>query len=58
MVFLHLDEFEKQYGLKMDYTVILKEKSRLEVVVSREQLGSFQSLAHLMEAITKLEASD
>lgn len=55
MVFLHRDEFEKQYNSIMEYPVILKESDDLEVAISKEQLASYSSLNHLIEAVRQLE---
>ncbi|MBT8347195.1 MAG: hypothetical protein KJO28_12930 [Desulfofustis sp.] len=54
MEFLHLDEFEKKYGMKHSYPVILKQSSQVEVVLSREQLGHLTSVDDLILAIKSL----
>lgn len=56
MVFLHRDEFEKQYDAKVEYPAILREGDSLEIAISKEKLASFSSLASLMDAVRELEA--
>ena len=51
MEFLHRDEFEKKYGMKHSYPVILKQASQVEVALSREQLGQLTSLDDLIHII-------
>lgn len=55
MVFLHRDEFEEKYNRTMEYPVILKENESLEVAISKEQLASYSSLNHLIEAVRQIE---
>ncbi|MEE4243702.1 MAG: hypothetical protein V2I36_19745 [Desulfopila sp.] len=55
MEFLHRDEFEERYDLKMEYPLVLKKSESLEVVLSRDQLASFSSLEDLIEAVGRLE---
>lgn len=55
MVFLHRDEFEQQYKVKMEYPVILQEANSLEVAIPRERFASFTSLNNLMDAIKELD---
>lgn len=55
LVFLHRDEFEKRYGTAFDYPVILLEGEGLEVVVDREELSGFTTLAELMARVGELE---
>ena len=55
MEFLHRDEFEQIYNERMDYPVVLKENGTLEVVISRDRLGSIGSLDELITEIEKLE---
>lgn len=57
MIFLHRDEFEKQYATTREYPVVLEEKESLKVVITRDQLGSYASLGELIGAIKKLEAA-
>ncbi len=54
MEFLHRDEFEKKYGMKHSYPVILKQASQVEVVLSREQLGQLTSVDDLILSIKSL----
>ena len=54
MEFLHRDEFEKKYGMKYDYPVILTQSSQVEVALSREQLGHLTSVDDLILAIKGL----
>ncbi len=55
MVFLHRDEFEKEYMQKFDYPVILEQNNSLKVVISKDALSSFTSLENLIEAVEHLE---
>ena len=57
MVFLHRDEFEEQYGQKMDYPVILKETGSLEIAITKEQMASLSSLSGLIKAVRELETA-
>ena len=54
MEFLHRDEFEKKYGMKHAYPVILKQASQLEVALSREQLSHLTSLDDLILSVKSL----
>jgi hypothetical protein len=56
MEFLHRDEFEAKYGLKLPCPVILKESGggKLEVLIAAERLESFKSLDELIEAVQAL----
>jgi len=58
MEFLHRDEFEDKYGLKLPCPVILKGSApgSLGVVIPRERLDSFKSLDELIEAVQSLHA--
>lgn len=55
--FLHRDEFEGKYGLKLACPVILKasDGGKLEVVIPAERLESFKSLDELIGAVQALE---
>ena len=55
MEFLHRDEFEKSYDMVMNYPCIIKEKEGLEVVVTREQLGSIANLDELIKTVKRIE---
>ena len=54
MEFLHRDEFEKKYGMKLAYPVILKQASQPEVAISREQLGHLASVDDLILAVKSI----
>ena len=58
MEFLHRDEFEKRYDIKMDYPLVLQKSDSLEVVLSREQLSAFSRLEDLIEAVRRLGAGE
>ena len=55
MLFLHRDEFEQQYGKKLDYPVIQKEGASLDVVISKEEMADFATLDNLIDAVRALE---
>lgn len=55
MEFYHKDEFEKKYGVKFDYPLILKdEKGELQEVVSKSVLEGFKSLDELIDSLSKI----
>ncbi len=54
MEFLHRDEFEKKYGMKHAYPVIMRQTSQLEVFLSREQLGHLSSVDDLILTVRSL----
>ncbi|MBI5556577.1 MAG: GTPase [Deltaproteobacteria bacterium] len=54
MEFLHRDEFEKKYGMKLDYPVVLKDAAGLETVISRKQLDELRTLDELIKMIREL----
>ncbi|MEI6847743.1 MAG: GTPase [Chlorobiaceae bacterium] len=54
MEFLHRDEFEKKYGLKFEYPVVLGKNSTLEQLLSSKEIDSLQGLDALIEAVTKM----
>ena len=54
MEFLHRDEFEKNYGMKHAYPVVMKQASQMEVVLSRDQLSHLSSVDDLIVAIKSL----
>ncbi len=56
MEFLHRDEFEKRYDMKMDYPLVLKKDNTLDIVIAREELSSYSSLDDLINRIKQLEA--
>ncbi len=53
MIFLHKDEFEKQYGLRHTYPVILKDAAVPEVLLSAKQIGSVSTVDELIAIVTK-----
>ena len=55
MQFLHRDEFERRYDMKMEYPLILRENERLEVAVSSDQMAAMASLEDLIETVKKLD---
>lgn len=55
MLFLHRDEFERQYDIQVEYPVILKEGDSLEVAVSKEQMAAFATLDDLIAAVRNIE---
>lgn len=55
MVFLHRDEFEKQFNTTFDYPVILKKGESLEIAISKQTLESFSTLDQLIKAVKHLE---
>lgn len=57
MEFLHRDEFETTYEMKLDCPAILKGSDPLEIAISKEQLEQFKSLDELINAVNDLEAS-
>ena len=53
LVFLHRNEFEKQFGQTFSYPIVLKkEEGGLEVFVSTEELNAVSDPAKLIELIT------
>jgi 5-methylcytosine-specific restriction endonuclease McrBC GTP-binding regulatory subunit McrB len=54
MEFLHRDEFETKYEMKLDYPVILKGTDPLEIAIPKEQLDKFKSLDELISAVKEL----
>ena len=56
MEFLHRDEFETKYEMKLACPVILKGADPLEIAISKEQLEEFKSLDELIKAVKELES--
>jgi 5-methylcytosine-specific restriction endonuclease McrBC GTP-binding regulatory subunit McrB len=56
MEFLHRDEFETKYEMKLDCPVILKGADPLEIAIPKEQLEEFKSLDQLINAVNELES--
>lgn len=54
MEFLHRDEFEKKYGMKFPYPVIMRQNSQLEVALSRDQLSHLSSVDDLILTVKSL----
>ncbi|MBC8316917.1 MAG: GTPase [Desulfobulbaceae bacterium] len=55
MEFLHRDEFEKKYNMKLDYPVVLKEAAPLETAISPKELDAFTSLDELINAVKNIQ---
>lgn len=55
MEFLHRDEFEERYDMTMEYPVILRKTNSIEAVIAKEELASYSSLDHLIDAVKRLE---
>ncbi len=51
MEFLHRDEFEKKYGRKFVYPVILKNGAEIGVLIPKQELDGFKELDELIEAV-------
>lgn len=56
MEFLHRDEFETKYKMKLDCPVILKGSESPTIAISKEKLEKLTSLDDLIAAVKKLEA--
>ena len=57
MEFLHRDEFEEKYNMKLEYPVVLRESDTLETELTQEQLDSFDSLDALINAVKNIASS-
>lgn len=55
-VFLHKDEFERQYGLVYEYPVILKQADILEVALDADEIRKLRTVEELTAEIRKLTA--
>ena len=51
--FLHRDEFERNYGVRYDYPVVLG-KSPFEVYMNRAELGELKSVDTLIKALAAI----
>ena len=51
LVFLHKDEFEKEYGPEFSYPVVLKKDDGLEVLISTEELNGITDPAQLIALV-------
>jgi len=58
MEFLHRDEFEQRYDMKMDYPLVLKKDNTLDIAISKEELATYSSLDDLIARIRQLEAEN
>lgn len=54
MEFLHRNEFEKKYSMKIPCPVILKGTNQPEVVLPKEKLEEMKSLDELIDAVNGL----
>ena len=54
MEFLHRDQFEKKYGMKQAYPVVMKLADQTEVVLSRDQLSHLSSVDDLIVTVKSL----
>ncbi|MGI9537516.1 MAG: GTPase [Desulfocapsaceae bacterium] len=54
MEFLHRNEFERKYGMKQAYPVVMKLADQTEVVLSRDQLSHLSSVDDLIVAVKSL----
>jgi len=53
LVFLHKDEFERQFENKFSYPIVLRRENALEVLISTEELNAMSSPEELVELITE-----
>ncbi len=51
--FLHRDEFEKKYGTRFEYPVILKKDTNIEVLLPKNEIDSLADLEALIAAVKK-----
>jgi len=51
MEFLHRDEFEKKYELRLDYPVILKKSGTIEVLMKKEEIDTIDEIDKLIAAV-------
>ena len=54
MEFLHRDEFEKKYGQKFDYPLILQQESDLKVAIAKSELNKIKTLDELIDRVKLL----
>ena len=54
MEFLHRDEFEKKYGQKFDYPLILQQESDLKVAIAKPELNKIKTLDELIDRVKLL----
>ena len=53
LLFLHKDEFERQFENKFSYPIVLRRENTLEVFISTEELNATSSPEELIELITE-----
>jgi len=53
LIFLHKDEFERQFDNKFSYPIVLRREKTLEVFISTEELNAMTSPEELIELITE-----
>ena len=51
LIFLHKDEFEREYGKRFSYPIVLKRDKELEVFISTEELNEIGSPTQLIELV-------
>lgn len=51
LVFLHKDEFEKEYGQTFSYPIVLKKGSGLELFISTDELNEVTTAAQLIDLV-------
>jgi hypothetical protein len=51
MMFLHRDEFEREYDMHLDYPVVLKQSTAMEVLIPKEVMDSLNDVDELIGAI-------
>ena len=51
LVFLHKDEFEREYGKRFSYPIVLKKDKGIEVFISTEELNKIVSTTQLIELV-------
>ncbi len=51
LVFLHKDEFEREYGKRFSYPIVLKRDKGLEVFISTEELNEIASPTQLIKLV-------
>jgi len=51
LVFLHKDEFEREYGKRFSYPIVLKKDKGFEVFIATEELNKIVSPMQLIELV-------
>lgn len=54
MQFMHRDEFEKEYRIKIEYPVVLTFIDELKIGISKNEINKYKSLDELIAGIEKL----